>query len=151
MGNEIPLWLVTTVIVTALCTGLLMLAVVIIKYGVHQWFHVVGGPMLSVLGVVLIGLTVFGNVKLKAGSFEAELSRLQAAIEQKEQQVADLNERLQIASSAFTGLSSAVDLASSRPAAAGYITDLQKAHKEAREKIDGILYRAMTGERERGG
>ena len=101
-GSDVPLWLVITVVSIALVVGVSMIAVVLGKYALHQWFHILGGPTLSSLGVVLIGLSVFGNVKLKAGEFEAELQRLHAHVEtlessvaSKEQQTAELSNQLE--------------------------------------------------------
>jgi uncharacterized membrane protein len=86
MEAQIPLWLVITVVAVALSVGAIMIGVVVGKYALHQWFHVVGGPVLTGFGVALIGLTVYGNVTLKAGEFEFDIHRLQAALEDSKDQ-----------------------------------------------------------------
>ncbi|MPZ11104.1 MAG: hypothetical protein GEU89_12980 [Kiloniellaceae bacterium] len=90
MQTEIPLLLVIAVVSVALFIGAAMIATVTFKYAIHQWFHAIGGPTLTLFGVALIGLTVYGNVTLKAGDFQAELRTLRASLESSQHHVAEL-------------------------------------------------------------
>lgn len=93
--DEIPIWLVATVVVVALAVGASMILVVLAKYSISRWFHVLGGPTLTIVGAALIGLSVYGNVKLKVGEFEAELKHLQAALTESEAEAMALKSEMQ--------------------------------------------------------
>ena len=108
---EIPLWLVITVVAAALVVGVIMIGVVLKKYATDEWFDKLGGPTLTVCGVALIGLTVYGNVTLKVGEFEAEFSRLQASLETRDRQVKTLRRQFSNVSNELVGILEAVDLA----------------------------------------
>lgn len=92
--GQIPVAVIVAVIIVGLVIGSLMILVVLGKYAIHQWFHLVGGPLLSTLGVVLLGLSILGNVQLKLGEFEATFSRLQADLRESRQENTVLLARL---------------------------------------------------------
>ena len=79
--NEIPLSMVISVVVVALTVGTVMIGAVVRTYWVHKWFDKAGGTVLTFGGVALIGLSVYGNVTLKVGDFEAEFKVLQSRID----------------------------------------------------------------------
>lgn len=76
----LPLWVVITVVLVALLVGISAIGVVIRKYFADNWFHAIGGPVLTGAGVILIGLSVYGNVTLKVGEFEADFKRARAEV-----------------------------------------------------------------------
>lgn len=80
VAGGLPLWLVITVVLVALTVGVASIGAVVRKYFADKWFHALGGPMLTGAGVILIGLSVYGNVTLKVGEFEAEFKRLRAEV-----------------------------------------------------------------------
>lgn len=88
---QYPLWLVISVVVVALAIGAAMIVAIVGKYAISQWFHPLGGPTLSTLGVALIGLSVYGNVSLKLDDFEANLSRLQKRTQTLESSLSERN------------------------------------------------------------
>jgi hypothetical protein len=102
--GEIPASLAIGVIVAAIVIGAIMIGAVIGKYVVNQWFHLLGGPILTGLGVALIGLSVYGNVELKIGDFEWKIRHLQAAVESRDAQIASLGESLTMAQTEVASL-----------------------------------------------
>lgn len=95
-GTGIPLWLVIMVVLVSLVLGASMISVVLGKYAIKQWFHPLGGSMLLFFGVVLVAFSVDRNVKLKAGEYEAEISKLTTQLEFAENKLVAQRETLKV-------------------------------------------------------
>ncbi len=73
-----------TVTAIGIIVGLMMIATVCIVYYKHQTFGL-GGSTLALLGTILIGMSVWSNIKVSVGAnggFSAELTQIQQNIAQ---------------------------------------------------------------------
>ncbi|QVL42798.1 MAG: hypothetical protein KFB92_15355 [Alcanivorax sp.] len=87
--EPIPSWLVITVIVIALFAGISCITTSNLVWFRHRLFGV-GGSILSFCGVVLIGLSVWGNIQIEGKGWKLNLERVAEALENNPEAVQEL-------------------------------------------------------------